>query len=165
MAYVKVGLKSEQVSDFMQYLSIKGQTVRPASAAWELGQVMIFGRFQAISVNGKGQVSVPSEMAGHVAMFMAELLKPEDTSDTQRLEFILGGNRKVIKEITSQNDEGGYHFKVYVAEGSWEEYRYPCVRYTGKSLNWGIGEGLEIQRQAIDLAIEQSKEQTSEKNN
>lgn len=157
MAYLKVGLKSEQVPDFLQYLSDKGQTVRPAGSTWELGQVMIFGRFQAISVNGKGQVSVPSELAGHVHNYMVDLITPKGISDTARLEFILVGNRKVIKEITGYNGEGESHFEVYVAEGTWEEYRYPCVRYTGKSLNWVIGEGLEIQRQAIDLAINNPK--------
>lgn len=75
--------------------------------------------------------------------------EPEFTqADTRRLDFMLQKHRKVIVECLPHDN-----FEVYVEEGFMSDKRYPGVRYSG---DWDgdSPEDLEIQREAIDAAIQ-----------
>lgn len=83
-------------------------------------------------------------------------------TDTQRLDFILKKCRKVVIEQVGYNGSGDTFYEVYVEEGFMSDRKYPPVRLVGKSTTVING---ETQRQAIDLAINESKEQVNEKGN
>lgn len=74
-------------------------------------------------------------------------LKEQQPTDTQRLDFILQGHRKLVVERLPHNN-----LDIYVEEGFMGDKQYPAVRYSG---HWGQGssEDLEIKRKAIDAAI------------
>lgn len=83
----------------------------------------------------------------------------QNIDDTVRLDFLLGGPpRHVIKEIEAYNGLGQCHYAIYIEEGVMGDHQYPAIRFTESSrILWNAGEGLEIQRQAIDLAIKNPK--------
>lgn len=73
-------------------------------------------------------------------------------ADTARLDFMLQKSRKLVYERLSHDN-----FEVYVEEGFFGK-RYPCVNYSG-TWDGGSPEGLEIQREAIDAAIQAAAEE------
>ena len=86
-------------------------------------------------------------------------------NDTERLDFMLCESRKVVVEIEGWGS-AGRHYAVYVEEGFMSDHQAPAVRFTQEEdFNVADAGGLHIKRQAIDLAIIESKEQSSEKSN
>lgn len=79
----------------------------------------------------------------------------QNIDDTARLDFLIGGpTRQVIKEIEGYNGLGQCQYAIYIEEGVMGEFTYPKFRFSEQErIKWNQGEGLEIQRQAIDLAI------------
>lgn len=71
----------------------------------------------------------------------------EGVTDSDRLVFMLTSHRKVVCQRLPHDN-----FEVYVEEGFMGDKRYPGTPYSGE---WGKGspEALEIQRQAIDVAM------------
>lgn len=72
-------------------------------------------------------------------------------TDSERLDFMLVDHRKVVVERLPHDN-----FEVYVEEGFMGDISHPRVRYSG---DWEPGkpEALEIQREAIDAAISNTR--------
>ena len=86
-------------------------------------------------------------------------------TDTERLDFMLLKHRKVIVSLVGIGTRGR-SFEVYVEEGFMASREYTPVLVHAPEGNFeNVPNGDEIKRQAIDLAINESKEQTSEKSN
>lgn len=158
-AYLKGLITSAQVPDFVTYLQEKGFMVRTTSAAWELYQVSLWGRWKAIVLDGKGVIGIPSELTADAQKFLKGAAAQDSITDTMRLDFLLGGPvRKVVKEIEGYNGSGELHYAVYVEEGEFGGPNYPALRFTqADRIAWNKGENLDKQRQAIDLAINNPK--------
>lgn len=73
-------------------------------------------------------------------------------TDTERLEFMLKKSRKVVVEDCYSR------YEIYVEEGFMGDKKYSPVHVTIPYKDWATGERLHYQRQAIDLAITESKE-------
>ena len=86
-------------------------------------------------------------------------------TDTERLDFMLSEHRKVVIEIEGWGSLGR-HYAVYVEEGFMGDRQYDGVRFTQQEEFSGSSEqGAKIKREAIDLAINESKEQSNEESN
>lgn len=86
-------------------------------------------------------------------------------TDTERLDFMLEKHRKLIISLTGIGTRGRA-YEVYVEEGFMgsREYTPVCVKAPEGNFQ-DVHNAAEYKRQAIDLAINESKEQTSEKSN
>lgn len=73
-------------------------------------------------------------------------------TDTERLEFMLKKSRKVVVEDCFR------HYEIYVEEGFMGDKKYSTVHVGLPYKEWAPGDRLIYQRQAIDLAITESKE-------
>lgn len=159
MAYIKGIIPKSKVSDFSDHLNLGGYSVRPASSKWELCHVLLNGRWSAITVDAKGVVGLPEDLAPLAQDFLRGTFTPPDINDTMRLDWLLGGPpRNVIKEIEGYNGLGRTMYAIYIEEGVMGDFTYPKMRFEETDrIRWNEGEGLEIQRQAIDLAINNPK--------
>lgn len=166
MEYVKGTIPVERVPEFIQFLQQLGYATRPGSGHYQLGQILVDGRMQAITVNAKQVVGLPAEIAGYVPAFVAAGQAPATgITDTERLDFMLSKSRKVVVEITGWGSEGS-HYAIYVEEGTMGDKSYPAVEFSQEAqFKHTTPEGVATKRQAIDLAINESKEQSSEKSN
>ena len=72
-------------------------------------------------------------------------------TDAERLEFILDKSRKVVVEMCYA------HHEVYVEEGFMSDKKYSAVCITEEYNSWGKDDLMKYRRQAIDLAITESK--------
>lgn len=154
MAYIKGLIPADKVPEFLKVLRGEGYDVRPAGSTWELAQVLLEGRWAAITINSKGVVGLPEALAGYVPGFLE---KPAGITDTERLNFMLDKSRKVVVEIEGWGSEGR-HFAVYAEEGTFGGPSYPAVRFTQEDLDGASEHGRQIKREAIDLAINETKE-------
>lgn len=161
MSYSKGLIPKEQVKDLVKFLQDIGIPTRVASTAWELYQVQLVGRWWAITCSAKDVVGIPDAMLGLTQKFLRETtnFNPSAITDTQRLDFMLAGPpRNVIKEIEGYNGQGRTMYAIYIEEGVMGDFTYPKMRFDESDrIRWNEGEGLEIQRQAIDLAINNPK--------
>lgn len=167
MSYSKGLIPKEQVKDLVEFLKAIGIPVRVASAAWEMYQVQLVGRWWAITCSSKDVVGIPDAMLGLTQKFLRETTNfdPSAITDTQRLDFMLSEHRKVVIEIEGRGSLGR-HYAVYVEEGFMGDRQYAPVKFTqAEEFSGSSPQGAEIKRQAIDLAINESKEQTNEKSN
>lgn len=79
-------------------------------------------------------------------------------TDTERLEFMLRKGRKVVTEIAGWT-ESYTCYEIYVTEGSMEDRKYSAVDHKAPDrLIASSDEAMILKRQAIDLAITESKE-------
>ena len=155
MAYIKGLIPKDKVVAFAEYLNRGGYATRPAVSIYELHQVMIAGRWMAITVDGKGVVGLPAELNEHAKHFMLSVFA--HVTDTQRLDFLLSAYRKVVIELEGCGSMGR-HYAVYVEEGFMGDKQYEAVRFTqAEEFSGNSPEGAAIKRQAIDLAINELK--------
>lgn len=82
-----------------------------------------------------------------------------EITDTERLKFMLKKSRKVVVEDCFR------HHEIYVEEGFMGDKKYSPVHVALPYAEWEKGDRLCYQRQAIDLAIIETKVQTNEKSN
>lgn len=156
-AYLKGLITSAQVPDFVTYLQEKGFMVRTTSAAWELYQVSLWGRWKAIVLDGKGVIGIPSELTADAQKFLKGAAAQDSITDTMRLDFLLSAYRKVVIELEGWGSMGR-HYAVYVEEGFMGDKQYEAVRFTqAEEFSGNSPEGAAIKRQAIDLAINELK--------
>lgn len=162
MAYLKGLIPQGKGNVFMDYLGTQGYVFRHSTVRYEIGQVLIKGRWAALTIDSKDVIGIPAELAELAQEFLKGVFNSGIT-DTQRLEFMFGGpTRHVAKEITGYNSQGQTHYEVYVEEGFMGAHKYPAIRFTEESrIRWNRGEGLDLQRQAIDLAINNPKPEGS----
>lgn len=155
MAYIKGIIPKDKVPLFLEFLGNNGYAFRHSTVRYELGQVLIVGRWMAITVDAKDVVGLPEDLVPHAQDFLRGTFTPPCITDTQRLDFLLGGpTRKVVKEIEGYNGAGELHYAIYVQEGEFGGREYPALRFTqADRIAWNKGEDLDKQRQAIDLAI------------
>jgi hypothetical protein len=156
MSYIKGLIPADKVPEFLQFISADGYDTRPGGSTWELGQVLLDGRWTAITTSSKGVVGLPAGLAGYVKGFMRNRQEPEGITDTERLNFMLDKCRKVVVEIEGWGSEGR-HFAVYVEEGFMSDKTYQAVRLTQEELDGASEQGRQIKREAIDLAINETK--------
>ncbi|AXC36510.1 hypothetical protein HOT57_gp66 [Pseudomonas phage phCDa] len=159
MAYLKGRIPSDKVSLFAEHLVLGGFDIRPSPAQYELLQVRILNRWLAITIDSKGVVGLPEELVGHAEDFLRGTFTPEPVgiTDTERLDFMLRKSRKVVVEIEGWGSEGR-HYAVYVEEGFMADKTYSAVRFTQEEDFNGVDpHGVKIKREAIDLAINETK--------
>ena len=77
--------------------------------------------------------------------------KPGEITDTERLEFMLKKSRRVVVEMCFS------HHEIYVEEGVMGDKKYSPVHVALPYEKWKKDDRLNYQRQAIDLAIIESK--------
>jgi hypothetical protein len=158
MAYVKGIIPADKVPLFLEHLGMGGYAFRQEARQWQLGQVLVAGVWVAITVDKKGTVGLPEDLVGHAKDFLQSIFVPEGITDTQRLDFMLSKYRNVIVEVEGWGSEGSHH-AVYVEEGFMADKQYPAVRFTGEA---GTPCSLELKREAIDLAILETKGKNDE---
>lgn len=166
MDYVKGTITAEQVPEFIVFLEGMGYATRPGGSIFELSQVLLDGRFHAVTTNSRGVVGLPYDIACYVPEFFKRTqVAVTGITDTERLDFMLCKSRKVVVEIEGWGS-GGRHYAVYVEEGFMSDKTYEAVRFTQEDDFNGVNpHGVKIKREAIDLAINETKGQTSEKSN
>lgn len=165
MAYSKGLIPKERVKDLIEFLKAIGIPVRVSATAWEMHQVQIAGRWWAITCSNKDVVGIPDAMLGLAQKFLRETFNngPAAITDTQRLDFMLEKHRNIVVHVIGSNFAGDTtYYRVYVEQGIMGDHMFPGMEVQG-SINDCITP--EIKREAIDLAINESKEQTSEKSN
>jgi hypothetical protein len=84
----------------------------------------------------------------------------EAITDTERLDFMLSKGRRVVTEIEGWGSRGQY-YAVYVTQGTFEDIKYPAVCFTAEDYKASSEEGRKITREAIDLAIIESRSESS----
>lgn len=159
MAYVKGIIPADKVPLFLEHLGMGGYAFRQEARQWQLGQVLVAGVWAAITVDKKGSVGLPEELVGHAKDFLQGTFtpEPEGITDTERLDFMLSKSRKVVVEITGWGSEGS-HYAVYVEEGTMGGKSYPAVEFAQETqFMHNTPEGVATKREAIDLAINESK--------
>lgn len=159
MAYIKGRIPSDKVSLFAEHLVLSGFDIRQSPAQYELVQVRMLNRWLAITIDSKGVVGLPEELVGHAEDFLRGTFtpEPEGITDTERLDFMLSKSRKVAVEITGWGSEGS-HYAVYVEEGTMGGKSYPAVEFAQETqFMHNTPEGVATKREAIDLAINESK--------
>lgn len=159
MAHIKGIIPKDKVPNLLHYLCEQGFNVVMGKSIYELGQVLVNGRHMAITVNNKGVVGIPEDLEVYVITFLQEAMEDGVViSDTKRLDFMLQNHRKVIFENC-----WGLHTETYVEEGFMAERKYAPVVTTEPFQEWSEEFKKSIQRQAIDLAITEFKQ--NEKDN
>lgn len=153
MAYIKGVLPKDKVPLFLEHLGMGGYAYRCQAIQYQLGQVLVAGVWMAITVDKKGVVGLPEDLVGHAKDFLQGMFTPEGITDTERLDFMLSKSRQIIVEVEGWGSEGSHH-AVYVEEGFMADKQYPAVRFTGKTSEPC---SLELKREAIDLAILETK--------
>lgn len=149
MAYIKGMIPKDKVPNWLHYLGDQGFQVVVGKSIYEMGQVMVNGRFFAITVDSKNRVGVPEELEAYCTAFLQEANEEGVTiSDTKRLDFMLQNNRTIVFE-----NVWGQRTETYVEEGFMADRKYAPVCTIEPFSNWSEVFKKSIQRQAIDLAI------------
>lgn len=167
MTYVKGLMPKAKVPDFCKHLEKYDFIVIDGKSQWEMAQVMLDNRFQAITVDSKGVIGIPKMLEFQASLFLGMQLVSENAqsviTDSQRLDFMLDKCRKVVTEISGFGD-GITHYEIYVEEGYMSDKTYKSVKHSGDDFSRHGELGHQLQRQAIDLAIKEfNSDQSTEK--
>lgn len=151
---------------FKQWLDFVGIGWNPGIGLWEVIRIYYAGHSCVVTRNKQENYKSPEYLRPLIQCFREYQLKavPEvqaeaEITDTERLEFMLKKSRKVVVEDCFR------HHEIYVEEGFMGDKKYSPVHVGLPYKEWAPGDRLIYQRQAIDLAITESKEQTNEKSN
>lgn len=158
MSYIRGQLPYVKVPQFLEYLNRNGFTCAAGSGVFEVGQVLLNGKFKAITTTGKKVIGYPDELHEHVLQFLREANDTphsEGAPDSKRLDFMLSGSRQVVVELLGYG-ASQRPYQIYVEEGVMGQKRYPAVHWQQPNeveYDQHSKEVLALKRQAIDLAI------------
>jgi hypothetical protein len=159
-------LRQEDIPALKAWLDVRGVGWNPGIGLWEVIRIAYGGHNSVVTRNKQEHYKTPVELRPlllEFREFMASHEEPEtkeEISDTERLDFILRKGRQVVTEIEGWGSEGR-HYAIYVTEGVMDDKEYPAVRFTAESFSQISEEGRKIKREAIDLAIIESRGESS----
>lgn len=161
-------IRPECIPALKTYLDRRGIGWNPGHGQWEVIRIAYGGHTCVVTRNQKEQYKTPVELRPLLLDFRDFMLMQEPTletneeiTDTERLDFMLSKGRQVITEVEGWGSEGR-HYAVYVEEGTMADRKYDAVRFTAEDHSSRSPEGLKIKREAIDLAIIQSRGESSD---
>lgn len=154
MAYRKGMIPKDKVTRFCTYLRDRGYQTRSAHAQYEMYQVMMAGKWLAITVDGKGSVGLPEELWTVCEDFLlATFSYPSEAptiNDTMRLDFLLSCGMQMVTSLEGYNFAGENHYHVFL-EGPMGTKSTEGVRFLA------AGDATELlakaKRDVIDQAI------------
>lgn len=164
-------IRQEDIPAFKLWLDQKAVGWNPGVGLWEVLRIHYGALTCIITRNKVEQYKTPVELRPLLLEFREFINSheqvtetPEEITDTERLDFMLSKARNVVVEVAGWGSEGS-HYEVYVEEGVMGDRQYDAVRFTQQNFKGGSDEGRKIKREAIDLAIIQSRSETSEESN
>lgn len=159
-------LRQEDMPAFKQWLDLVGIGWNPGTGLWEVIRISSGGNNYVVTRNKQENYKSPETLRPLIQCFREYQMKeghqaPADVeiTDTERLEFMLKKSRRVVVEMCFS------HHEIYVEECFMGGKKYSPVHIALPYEKWEKGDRLIYQRQAIDLAITESKVQTNEKSN
>lgn len=165
-------LRQEDMPVFKQWLDFVGVGWNPGVGLWEVIRISYAGHSCVVTRNKQENYKSPEYLRPLIQCFRAYQLKDEaevqaeaEITDTERLDFMLSKGRKVVTELTGWSSENTC-YDIYVTEGSMEDRKYTAVSHDHVGhMKASTDIARKLKREAIDLAITESKEQTNEKSN
>lgn len=165
-------IRPEDVPALKLWLDIRGVGWNPGHGQWEVIRIAYGGHNCVVTRNQKEQYKTPVELRPLLLEFRdymltlasinAEPETEEEITDTTRLNFMLNKQRKVSVEVAGWGN-GTRYYEVYVEEGFMSDKKYPSVRITSNTEeNFQGVYGMEIKREAIDLAINEVRSKSSD---
>lgn len=155
-------LRQEDMPAFKQWLDLGGIGWNPGMGLWEVIRISYAGHSCVVSRNKQENYKSPETLRPLIQCFREYQLKEVpvvvEITDTERLEFMLCKGRKVETEVTGWT-ESCICYEIYVTECSMEDRKYSAVDHNAPvRLIASSDEAMILKRQAIDLAITESKE-------
>ena len=148
-------LRQEDMPAFKQWLDLGGIGWNPGMGLWEVIRISYAGHSCVVTRNKQENYKSPEILRPLIQCFREYQLKEVpvvvEITDTERLEFMLKKSRKVVVEDCFR------HHEIYVEEGFMGDKKYSPVHVGLPYKEWAPGDRLIYQRQAIDLAITESK--------
>lgn len=167
MAFDKGQIRIDEIPAFKAWLDANAVGWNPGLGLWEVIRVNYGTRVQVVTRNKQDHLSSPEELRPLLQQFRVFLNPPQtpevkdEITDTERLDFMLSKGRQVVVEIEGWGSEGR-HFAVYVTQGVMSDREYPAVKFTCEDFKGGSDEGRKIKREAIDLAINEVRSESSD---
>lgn len=164
-------LRQEDIPTLKLWLDKRGVGWNPGIGLWEVIRIAYGGHNSVVTRNKQEQYKTPVELRPLLLEFREFVNTPPvplategEITDTERLDFMMSKARQVVVELEGWGSEGR-HFAVYVTEGPMSDKEYDAVRFTAEDFKASSEEGRKIKREAIDLAINESRSETSEESN
>lgn len=158
-------LRQEDIPALKLWLDKRGVGWNPGIGEWQVIRIAYGGHSSVVTRNKREQYKTPVELRPLLLEFreflnnkLPEPIPAIAITDSERLMFMLDRYRVVVTEIVGANGLGDTFYEVYVEEGFMATHRYPSVHVTG---NGNTAMNLTTKREAIDLAIIQSRSESS----
>lgn len=165
VGYIRPG----ELQVLKNWLDRQGIGWNPGIGLWEAIRIAYGAHNCVVTRNKQDVYKTPVELRPLLLKFRDHMAtagdNPDEITDSERLEFLLRKGRQVVVEIEGWGSEGR-HYAVYVTEGTFDDVKYPAVRFSQEEDFSGVSEeGFKVKREAINLAIIESRSKTSEESN